>query len=177
MKHSPKTLAKSLAPLMAQMRTEGLTIDMTALHKVQELVMKCPYCQAEAKLVMGEAVYPHRPDLYIKKFYHCEPCGAYVGTHAESGKPLGTMANAKLRALRMDAHEAFDPLWQSGRLTRKEAYRHLALFLGIEERTCHIGSFDTTMAQAVIDSTAELCCTPKSDLQDLVNKYTKKGKS
>ena len=38
----------------------------------------CPYCQRAAELVRGDWVYPHRPDLYDKKFYACKPCAAFI---------------------------------------------------------------------------------------------------
>jgi len=60
--------------------------------------MKCDYCQQQAKLVTGDIIYPHRPDLYSKKIWHCEPCRAWVGTHKGTVKPLGRLANAELRS-------------------------------------------------------------------------------
>lgn len=102
----------------------------------------CPYCGEPAALVFGEALYPHRPDLYAKQFYRCDPCDATVGCHPGTTKPLGRMANAELRWAKMEAHTAFDRLWKAGSMTRSAAYAWLAGALGIEKSDCHIGMFD-----------------------------------
>lgn len=49
----------------------------------------------------------------------------------------------------MRAHEAFDPLWKSKAMKRREAYRALAVELGIEERKCHISWMNATEADRV----------------------------
>ena len=73
--------------------------------------IKCPYCEKVPELVTGDKVYPHRKDLYSKWFWRCEPCNAYVGCHPGTKNPLGTLANQELRAWRLQAHHAFDPIW------------------------------------------------------------------
>jgi len=100
----------------------------------------CPYCKNPAALVSGDVVYPHRPDLRAKRFYVCVPCDARVGCHDTSDRPLGRMANAELRAAKMRAHAAFDPIWKSGRMSRVDAYRWLARRMESEE--IHIGEQD-----------------------------------
>lgn len=116
--------------------------------------MICPYCSQEAKLVTGQIIYPHRPDLYHKKFFQCAPCDAYVGCHEnrmEGIKPFGRLANAELRKWKMKAHDAFDPLWKNKIIGRSAAYTWLAnkLCIGIDDT--HIGMFDIDMCKKVID--------------------------
>ncbi len=110
----------------------------------------CPYCQNEALRVTGKAIYPKREDLHGGTYYQCPPCGAYVGCHPGTDKPLGNLANATLRALRSRAHGLFDPLWKSGTMKRKEAYQWLAGELGIEFKKCHIGWFDEPRCRAAL---------------------------
>jgi len=55
-----------------------------------------------------------------------------------------------LRTLKMEAHKQFDPIWKSGLMSRKEAYRWLADMLRIHTDDCHIGMFDIKMCQRVI---------------------------
>lgn len=107
------------------------------------MTVTCDYCGRPAKLVSGAVIYPHRPDLADRMFWACAPCGAYVGTHRNSKEhaPLGRLANAELRHLKQAVHAKFDPLWQSGRYTRKAAYSLLAGAMGIEATECHIGMF------------------------------------
>lgn len=124
---------------------------MAKKRKKPERVV-CPYCGADAKLVSGVTVYPHRPDLAAKRFYECEPCDARVGVHDGTFKPLGRLANAELRAAKMRAHTAFDPLWRFGSMKRKAAYAALAAQLGIEPKDCHIGEFDVAMCERVIEA-------------------------
>lgn len=110
----------------------------------------CPYCGEASKLVGGDVIYPHRPDLYDKKFYQCSPCGAYVGCHKGTEKPLGRLANAELRRAKMAAHGAFDPIWRNGGMKRSNAYAWLAQQLGLSEEECHIGMFDVDRCKQVV---------------------------
>ena len=111
----------------------------------------CPYCGQNAELVTGEVIYPHRRDLYEKKFFQCEPCDAYVGCHPGTTNPLGRLADIELRSEKMRAHAAFDPIWKSGSKKRGSAYAWLAERLGIDQKDCHIGMFDVQMCQRVVE--------------------------
>ncbi len=71
------------------------------------MVPTCPYCHVLARLTVGP---------YGKRWDCPEPgCDARVGVHRDSPRclPLGTMARAPLRVLRMRVHSAFDPLWRT----------------------------------------------------------------
>jgi hypothetical protein len=122
--------------------------------KVKQRVI-CDYCHRDAKLVTGVAIYPHRPDLLHLWFWHCAHCAAYVGCHkagcngSDGTMPLGRLATAELRRAKNRAHEALDPVWQSGLLKRKQAYAALARELGISQQNCHIGMFDLRQCLAV----------------------------
>lgn len=110
----------------------------------------CDYCGMPARSIRGAQLYPHRPDLYTKRFWRCEPCDAHVGCHRD-GKPLGRLANAELRKAKMQAHAAFDPLWKSGSMSRTEAYRWLSRELGIPPQQTHIGMFDVETCKRTIN--------------------------
>lgn len=123
----------------------------------------CPYCDRKAELVPGLVIYPHRPDLAYKSFWRCEPCGAHVGCHPQANKrgkggigdgtvPLGRLANAELRRAKQAAHAAFDPLWRSREMSRRDAYAWLAGALGISPDNCHIGMFDVDGCRAVVSA-------------------------
>lgn len=124
----------------------------------------CSYCGQPARLVDGSWVYPHRPDLKSKVFWMCDPCNAWVGCHRakkDGGRgdgtlPLGRLANAQLRKLKQEAHKVFDPLWRNGPFrNRTMAYRWLAQQLQISYADCHIGLFDDTTCQRVINIVRE----------------------
>lgn len=52
------------------------------------------------------------------------------------------------------AHRAFDPIWQTGRMTRSEAYAWLSRRMGMGMEQCHIARMDDDQLRRVI----ELCC-------------------
>lgn len=116
-------------------------------------------CGRVAELVTGEAVYPHRPDLFHLRFYRCVPCDARVGVHRNDDKarPLGPLAGPRLRALRIEAHDLFDEFWihyetrGERRRARERAYVWLADQLGIHRDECHIGYTNEAECQAIID--------------------------
>lgn len=121
----------------------------------------CPYCGGRAPLVTGLDIYPHRRDLWAKKFYQCKPCDALVGCHPAAGPdgrgghgdgtvPMGRLANADLRAAKQAAHAAFDPIWKGGHMRRRDAYAWLAKALRISPEDCHIGMFDVDQCRVVI---------------------------
>jgi len=120
----------------------------------------CDYCGRPAPLVTGEVIYQHRPDLWEKRFYRCEPCDAHVGCHPPASAPgggmgdgtvpMGRLANAELRRAKSAAHAAFDPFWQAAGMRRRDAYLWLAQELRIEPAGCHIGMFDVDQCRAVV---------------------------
>lgn len=126
--------------------------------------VSCPYCDRQAELVSGRAIYPDRVDLYPLSYWLCKTCDAYVGCHKkgawtnEGGKrvisdgtlPMGRLANATLRRLKQAAHFAFDPLWRSGDMSRLDAYAWLAKEIGLSVGNCHIGMMDEDACKAVI---------------------------
>jgi len=117
--------------------------------------LTCPYCDRDAKLVRGNVIYPHRPDLAPKWFYQCVPCDAYVGCHPKTTTPLGRPANARLRRARNAAHAAFDPLWRSGEMRRTEAYAWLSEAIGLSRSNCHVGMMDEAQCAAVVAACRE----------------------
>ncbi len=73
------------------------------------------------------------------------------GMHPFTNIPLGTLADAPTRQARTRAKEVFNPIWQSQRMTRSEAYSWLAGQLGIANvEECHIGWFDVQTCQRVV---------------------------
>ncbi len=83
--------------------------------------------------------------------YLCRDCGACVGTHKGTVRPLGRMASREVRQARRRAHSVFDPLWSSGEMTRSGAYKWLSEQMGIKKRYCHIGYFGVEECNQVIE--------------------------
>lgn len=118
----------------------------------------CQYCGMPATFVNGDAIYPHRPDLFKLKFYMCTPCKAYVGVHKGTDSPKGSLADAATREARKRAHAAFDPLWINAKLnrgkTRRNAYKWLSSVLNIPAEKTHTGMFDVAMCNKVVEAVA-----------------------
>ena len=117
----------------------------------------CPYCGSGVKAMTGRELYGvARPGLHARLFMACArmpECDSYVGCHAKTGVPFGTLADRSLRAWRVRAHNAFDPLWVSGVWSRCEAYGGLAGQLGVVRGECHVALFDEQTCRRVV----ELC--------------------
>lgn len=131
---------------------------MKPIHRDGMLIPICPYCRVEGVLV--RTVYGRRWECPMTG------CDARVGVHRDSPRaaPLGTLARGPLRALRMQAHDAFDPLWrdQPPRFrSRKAAYSWLAAFLGVPFKRCHIGEFDEAVCRRVLEAIADLRDVPR----------------
>jgi hypothetical protein len=107
----------------------------------------CCECKADvdAHFITGKTAYPHRPDLFHKKFWQCQTCLNFVGTHAKgtSRKPLGCIPNNEMKTARMKIHAVIDPVWKSRRMSRKEVYQSISEFLGYEYHTGEIRDLET----------------------------------
>ena len=114
----------------------------------------CPYCGMPATLTDSSAIYKGRD---YGKFWICVPCDAYVGCHSDRPGfiPLGTLANKELREWRKAAHDRFDPMWKSGRMTRHEAYTFMAENMGLRSEEAHIGMFDVQKCKKLIQLIVE----------------------
>ena len=114
--------------------------------------LRCPHCGAVAIIRPASEIYddPRRKDeLYVCKNYPA--CKSYVGMHAGTRIPLGTLANGDLRNLRIKAHRRFDRIWQSGIMSRNAAYRWMADSFGLTADDAHIGKFGESRCQQLIE--------------------------
>lgn len=111
---------------------------------------ECQYCGGKVEIVKNSEIYGREygewPWAYL-----CRGCKAYVGMHPFTGIPLGTLADRNTREMRKLAKDAFNPLWQSGQMTRGDAYAWLAAQLGIAAGACHVGWFDADTCERVIE--------------------------
>ena len=98
----------------------------------------CCGCQAdvEARLTDGAEIYPHRPDLHSLPFWKCDTCSNSVGCHHKTKnrtRPLGCIPTKEIKDARQHIHRILDPLWKSGRMSRRKAYEELAKVIGKPE--------------------------------------------
>ena len=64
-----------------------------------------------------------------------------------------------MRRWRNSAHALFDPLWQSGRMSRSQAYEWLAEKMGLTKPHCFIGGFTEAQCKAMV----EICARAPGD--------------
>lgn len=82
-------------------------------RKKKQPVIRCPYCGRTA--VLQKASYVYREKALDEYLYVCSgypACDAYVGVHAGTLRPKGSLANGDLRHKRIEAHRLFDAIWK-----------------------------------------------------------------
>jgi hypothetical protein len=116
----------------------------------------CPYCGGVPEITRHDipsasaARYPYRKDY--GPVWVCPGCEARVGCHPRTEESLGRLADAELRAAKMAAHEAFDPLWKDGHVSRREAYLWLARRLGYgDDAEVHVGWMSAEECRRVVE--------------------------
>lgn len=113
----------------------------------------CHYCGSGVELVNNSAIYGTEYGGWPWAFLCVnKACRAYVGLHPFTGIPLGTLADAETRRARHLCKAVFNPMWQSGRVTRRQAYEWLAAALGLSVAECHIGWFDAAQCRRAIEA-------------------------
>ena len=78
-------------------------------------------------------------------------CDSYVGVHAGTMKPKGTLANGDLRHKRIETHRLFDAIWKNGILSRKNAYRWIQDTFCLSSNQAHIGEFSDYRCDCLMD--------------------------
>lgn len=87
------------------------------------------------------------------EFYGCSRfpnCDGLVGTHKDTGFPLGLPAPQATRTARQIAHATFDLLWKSNLMKRGNAYAWLRAQLYMTQDECHIGRFNARTCNLVV---------------------------
>lgn len=119
--------------------------------------IKCPYCGSIAVLRDDKYVYGERAKgewLYVCANY--PECDAYVSTHKGTKIPKGSLANGDLRNKRIRAHKVFELIWKKNIMTKKEAYRWLEYFMGLQRDEGHIGKFSDYRCNLLMSKTKEV---------------------
>jgi len=113
--------------------------------------MRCQYCGATARLRSAEGIYKYGgSDIMLYVCSNYPECDSYVRVQPGTSKPVGSLADAKLRALRIKAHRHFGELYRSGLMTKADAYTWLAFALCLLPSQTHIGHFSEHYCNQVI---------------------------
>ncbi|MDR3239018.1 MAG: DUF3268 family zinc-finger domain-containing protein, partial [Clostridiales bacterium] len=70
--------------------------------------------------------------------------------------PVGNLADPKLRALRKEAHDCFNRLYLSGKMSRDGAYAWLAAILQAPRSQAHIGYLSEYYCRQVIEESKKV---------------------
>lgn len=120
---------------------------------MKRVKIKCPYCGSQALLRPASVVYGPKASDPAAPYFICArfpACDSYVAAHRDTRLPMGTLANSELRRKRIEAHRVFGHLWESGLMTKKQAYLWLQAKLDLPEGGAHIGKFSTFRCEEVI---------------------------
>lgn len=113
--------------------------------------VRCPYCGSIAHIRPAAEIYhdaQRTDELYVCSKY--PTCKSYVSIYPGSKTPMGPLANGDLRNLRIRAHRKFDRIWQTGIMSRQDAYRWMADFFCLPLREAHIGMFSEYRCEELI---------------------------
>jgi hypothetical protein len=105
--------------------------------------MQCPI--HKIKLIKNESRFGIR--------YSCPEDGCETEIWEQYEKDLAHLTFKQRRALAIRksmAHQRLDTLWQSGEMTRKEAYQWLKGEMNLSGDQCHIGLFNEAQCHQVI---------------------------
>lgn len=133
--------------------------DVTKFREQVEKLDKVPCCPVhKVKMHLKETSKFQYPKGGNRLFWSCPQwvmgCTYVVGAHP-NGFPLGTPADKETKKWRMDAHEAFDVLWKSGKMKRKEAYKWLQETMKMSVEEAQIGNFTIQQCKQVVAKAIE----------------------
>lgn len=126
-------------------------------QKKTQVTIKCQYCGRTA--VLRKASYVHKDASDNEYLYVCSGypnCDAYVGVHAGTRLPKGTLADANLRRKRIETHQVFDAIWTNGILSKKDAYRWMRDTFCLSTAQAHIGHFSHYLCDRLIDESHKI---------------------
>lgn len=127
---------------------------------MKQIRVKCPYCNAQAVLRPSHVVYGDKakPGRYLYVCARYPKCDAYVGAHAKSLLPMGTLANGDLRHKRILAHKALDEFRALGRMEKWQAYKWLQAKFSLRSDQAHIAKFSEYMCDCLIAACRDAAC-------------------
>ena len=105
----------------------------------QEYPTICNICGGKVILIKTDKNYDRS-----RFVYKCIECGASVGTHPNSTRAIGLLANKETKDKRREVHTWFDKLWRCHE-QREMLYEKLAVELGIPRIECHFGIMSDEM--------------------------------
>ncbi len=110
--------------------------------------VKCPYCNAVAEF---DGVKDARCEGRGKGYrYACRDCGAYIAAEGATQKPIGSMADKRLRVWRHETTRLITAIVNKNYLTRHQIYQWLQNELELSPQNCKVYHFDIHTCQEVV---------------------------
>lgn len=78
-----------------------------------------------------------------------------MAAHRKSHYPMGTLADGTLRKKRIQAHRAFNKLWESSLMEKWQAYQWLQAKFNLRPNDAHIAKFSEYMCGQLITACEE----------------------
>ena len=174
-----KEIQANAASLVFAGQDDGRTVNgkspwapsLTATARVKDYLAPqdvCPFCGGDVRCVHHDQVYGREYGDW-PWMLACSNCEASVGLHPFTNIPLGKLGDKATRQSRMRAKNAFNPLWQGGRMTRTSAYTWLAALMEVPVGQCHIGWFNAEQCERV----EQLCKQRRYELGAAIAKATR----
>lgn len=116
-------------------------------------------CHCGSHVVLRDAGDVCRVHREGAKAYVCArypACNSYVMAHPDTLEPMGSLAGPELRRLRYEAHQQFNRIYESGLMSKQEAYQWLAGVVQAPMRHAHIGHLGDYYCREVIRKSREL---------------------
>ena len=118
--------------------------------------LRC-HCGSPAVLRSAEGLCrTHRPGAMAYVCSRYPACDSFVMAHPGTLEPMGSLAGPRLRKLRYAAHQEFNKLYQSGLMSKRDAYQWLAMTVQAPMAHAHIGHLGEYYCQVVIDESRKL---------------------
>lgn len=137
--------------------------------------MRCPYCGAPVVYRSADGIYRNNKGAMLYVCSHYPDCDSYVRVHTGTKLPVGSMANRELRALRRTAHFYFDQLYQSGLMTKQEAYQWMANLIGAPLSQAHIGYLREYYCTQIIEESKKYLARFHVDPEQRLFRYREGG--
>lgn len=118
--------------------------------------LRC-HCGSHAVLRSAEGLCKkHREGAMAYVCARYPVCNSFVMAHPDTLEPMGSLAGPELRRLRYEAHQQFGKLYQTGLMSKKDAYRWLSMVIQAPMSHAHIGHLGEYYCQVVIRESKEL---------------------
>lgn len=125
--------------------------------------LRCPYCGSSTRIVPATGILPASSKVtHLLTCSNFPRCDSYVCMHQGTNKPMGTIANGDLRKLRQQAHIHFNKLYQTGVMSRDDAYAWLADKIWVPRSEAHIGCLSEHNLHLIIAESQKLLAYRRS---------------